>query len=42
MVSSVVNGSSKVNEKEEAEGLEVMRLEGYTPNVFAKGLILIS
>ncbi len=37
-VSRVVNGSEKVSEKTRARVLDIIRQEGYTPNVFAQGL----
>ena len=37
-VSRVVNGSEKVSEKTRSKVLDIIRQEGYTPNVFAQGL----
>ncbi|MEM1484338.1 LacI family DNA-binding transcriptional regulator [Oscillospiraceae bacterium PP1C4] len=41
-VSRVINGSVKVSEKTRQKVLDVMQEEGYTPNVFARGLGLNS
>ena len=41
-VSRVVNGNTNVSEKTRAKVLKVMDEQGYTPNVFARGLGLDS
>lgn len=41
-VSRVVNGSQKVSEKTRQKVMDVIKAEGYTPNIFARGLGLDS
>lgn len=41
-VSRVVNNSPKVSEKTKQKILSIMEQEGYTPNIFARGLLLDS
>ena len=41
-VSRVINGSPNVSEKTREKVLKVMKEEAYTPNVFARGLVLQS
>lgn len=37
-VSRVLNGNEKVSEKTKKRVLEVIEQQGYTPNIFARGL----
>ena len=37
-VSRVLNGNEKVSEKTKKKVLEVIEQQGYTPNIFARGL----